>query len=205
MRLIFSLLLALCGVPFIIADLTCLEWTFFSPAAGLFCHFAPSKFSKVENHTVTSVKSAAQEVENLLKFDVKHAPIIVAFEYTSTLKNQHSFAPANAQLRDVSAEYLNVTIGFAKESANQVVSLFNVLDWSDVAICQMQSATNVLAISERKKSRRALYQLHPQLGVSQGAEIMNRCVDEKFNKPAVFNFTGKPLSIRELTFLGNDG
>ena len=67
---------------------------------------------------------------------MKLSPIVVTFESASRYHNGNS-TNANTYSRGLGVEYMDVTIGFAKETVNQVVGIHNVLDWKDFTRCEV--------------------------------------------------------------------
>ena len=185
MRLLPFVLLAL-GAADVKADLSCLEWVPISPIVGLICHFAPKTYNAAEEATVKAVEDAATSVKALAKFDLTHNPATLTYNYIETTANNGS-AAANAALGASLKDYSDVTIGFGKESVNQGVQIYNLLDWSDVSLCLVSGAAKLPSLVPTQQRRRA--------APIAGLEVMAKgCLKDKLNKPLPFDIKGQSRS-----------
>lgn len=103
-------------------DLTCLTWDVVLLPAGLFCHFKRNDFNAVENATANAVTQAANDAYDVGKFEVKHHPVYLAYDYAKTTAASGTTA-ANQQLGQQVKDVLNLDIGFGKEGVNTAVTI----------------------------------------------------------------------------------
>ena len=192
MRLFTILHIILACISFTLADLTCLEWTFISPVVGLVCHFAPTTFHKTENKVISTVENAVNETlekgYDLIQFDIKHSPITVVYEYISKSINEGQ-ANSSAYLEEIGLDYVNVTIGFAKESANQFYTIVNALEWTDVSVCEIEGAKDFYTAYDKRSLAGKT-----AMTLNAGIDIVHNCVKKKIVSivnDKLFNITGK--------------
>ena len=172
------------------ASLECLGWGLINPFVGLFCHFKPDTFHAAENATVSAVEHAVDSVKDLVKFDITHNPVEITYDFVNTSLREGSGTGVR-QLEDNIEDYKDVTIGFGKESANQVVQIVDLLSWNDLSFCLITGAGRLALDVKRKSRRRATA---PSVG--EAVRMANGCVSDKFKKlanPAVFNITGRMI------------
>lgn len=185
MRHLTTLVFLLLSVVSVVrADLTCLGWAAFSPIVGLICFFEPKVYKEAEKVVVEEVTSAAKSLEAVAKFDITHNPIAVTYNYGQIASTQ-GIGAVNNFLGTIARDEANVTIGFAKETVNQVVQLYDLTHWQDVSYCLMRGATK-LAVASAKKRRRSNVPSAADVG-----KMAAGCVYTKLTKPPVFNITGE--------------
>ena len=193
---IFFIFMLTISVITVQADLTCLEWALISPIVGIFCHFEPEYFQEAENNTVTAVEDVVQSAENLVKFDLTHNPAVVTYNFLEKT-NQGGLAQGGSYLESVGRDFGDVTIGFGKETANQIVSIYELTYWNDVSMCLISGAGRLAIQAKRRMGKRA--------GVPSANEAVSmaqNCVSDKLKliaKPAVFQINGKRWSIHLLS------
>ena len=171
------------------ADLTCLGWGLISPIVGLFCHFsAPETFHAAENHTVAAVEEAVQDAKSLVHFDLTHNPIAITYNFLDQTSHG-GFGQGRAYLANVTRDFGDVTIGFGKESANQVVQIFELAFWDDVSFCLIKGAGRLTTQARRRLGKRA-----GVVSASDAVSMAQSCVSDKLKKianPAVFHINGQ--------------
>ena len=186
MKLPFLFVVALSAVT-VQADLTCLEWGLISPIVGIFCHFEPEYFQEAENNTVAAVEDVVQSAENLVKFDITHNPVAVTYNFLEAT-NQGGLPEGVGYLQGVGKDFGDVTIGFGKETANQIVNIYELTYWNDVSMCLISGAGRLALDSKRRMGKRA--------GVPSANEAVSMaqsCISDKLKliaKPAVFQISG---------------
>ncbi|KAI9808541.1 MAG: hypothetical protein M1825_003690 [Sarcosagium campestre] len=167
----------------------CLGWGLISPVVGLFCYFSTGSDEEkaVEQKVLDAAENiavkAATDIKDVVKFDLTHNPGFVAYNYVRTL-DQDGITAANAGLRKTGKDFIDVTIGFTKESVNQGVQLYDLAEWSDVSLCLIggvaelaANVTNPLPQTSRR-TRRAVHGIDEKAGYDLAA----KCIKEKFKK-----------------------
>lgn len=176
---------------------SCLGWGLISPAVGIFCYFTTGSEEekaaekKVLDAAENLALAAASDLKALVKFDLTHNPGTVAFNYVRTA-SQDGISAANAGLRKTGKDFIDVTVGFTKETANQGIQLYNLLEWQDVNLCIISGVTNLTTQLPQtsRKIRRAPQSLNQQ----DASDLATKCIKEKFKKitgPPTFNLTSK--------------
>lgn len=170
------------------ADLVCLGWSLISPVVGLICHFRPEAFHAAENATVSAVHEAVESAKDLVEFDLTHNPASVTYNFLAQT-NQGGLAQGSQYIKNITTDYQDVTIGFAKGSANQIVQIYDLTRWNDVSFCLIRGAGRLATQAKRRSRKRA--------GVPSGGNAVamaQNCVSNKLkqlSKPAVFTITGQ--------------
>jgi hypothetical protein len=200
MHLLPSVLVVL-GAATVKADLSCLEWAPISPIIGLVCHFKPKVYNAAAEAAEKGTEEAIQSVENLVKFDLTHNPAALIYDYASTTKADGT-AAANQELGASLSDFSGVTIGFTKESINQVVTIYDLLDWTDVTRCLITRAPMLPKIPQIAQRRQVTSSAPVPLAsdlVGGMESVINQvelrklvagCVEKKLSKPLTFNITG---------------
>ena len=181
------------GIIPVQADLTCLGWGLISPIVGLFCHFEPEYFQKAENDTVAAVEDAVQSTENLVKFDLTHNPAVVTYDFFE--KTGKGGVGQGAQyLKNVSKDFGDVTIGFGKDTANQLLTVVELSYWNDISMCLITGAGGLVTQAKRRGlGKRAIIP-----SVDDAVSMANGCMSQKFKQlasPAMFHINGRPTSV----------
>ncbi|KAL8832883.1 MAG: hypothetical protein Q9170_004703 [Blastenia crenularia] len=183
---IFLPLILIFGASTAQAELVCLGWGLISPIFGLVCHFKPNVFHAAENNTLAAVNETIHKAEALLQFDLSIHPAYVAYNFYSHT-SQGGLAEGVDGLTNTTSQVGKVTIGFAKESANQLVQLYDLTHWRDVSYCLIRGAGHLATQAVQTARKRA--------GVpSEGdaVRMAQSSVSEKLKrlaKPAVFKIT----------------
>lgn len=188
----FVIFIVAFGLGPVQADLTCLGWGLISPIVGLFCHFEPTYFQKAENDTVAAVEDAIQSTEDLVHFDLTHNPAVVTYNvFEKTRKG--GLEQGGRYLRNISSDFGGVTVGFGKDTANQLVTVMELSNWSDVSMCLITGAGGLVTQEKRKRSsKRATIP-----SVNDAVSMAQNCVSQKFKQianPATFQIKGRPYS-----------
>ncbi len=180
------------GFVFVKADLTCLGWGLISPIVGLFCHFEPEYFQKAENDTVAAVEDAIQSTENLVQFDLTHNPAVVAYDFFEET-SIGGLGQGGKYLQNVSKDFGDLTIGFGKDTANQLVTIMELSYWNDLSMCLITGAAGLVTQSKRRRlGKRASMPT-----VDDAVSMSNRCISQKFKQlasPATFHINGRWFS-----------
>lgn len=185
---LFLLLVVTLRVVAVQADLTCLGWGLLSPIVGLFCHFEPETFQAAENNTVAAVEEAVQSAKNLVQFDLTHNPAVVTYNFLDQTSHG-GLAQGGTYLHNVSKDFGDITIGFGKDSANQVLQIYELTYWNDVSFCLIRGAGRLVTQAKRRLGKRA--------GVpstNDAVSMAQSCVSDKLKKiahPAVFHINGQ--------------
>ncbi|KAL8637091.1 MAG: hypothetical protein Q9226_009161, partial [Calogaya cf. arnoldii] len=179
------------------SELVCLGWGLTSPALGLWCHFAPKSFDKAEAEAVgavdDAVKSTVKSTKDLVKFDLTHNPVAVTYNFLEATseggltQGLESIAKSNKDFKDL-------TVGFVKESASQVVEIFTLAQfvqvvsrpvWQDVAFCLLAGA--------RRSATKAGLPLRKRAALPNAADAVKMaqtCIGDQFKSVAKpFNIT----------------
>ena len=181
-------LVAALRVMTIRADLICLGWGLINPVVGLICHFQSETFHAAEKATVAAVDEAVQSAKDLVEFDLTHNPAVVTYNFL-TKTSQGGLGQGRHFLLNLTTDYQDVTFGFAKESANQMVQIYDLTHWSDVSFCLITGAGRLATQAMQTSRKRA--------GMTSGinaAAMAKGCVSDKLkqlSKPAVFNITSQ--------------
>ena len=174
------------------ADLTCLGWGLISPIVGLFCHFEPKAFQAAENNTVAAVEEAVQSAKDLVQFDLTHNPATVTYNFLDQT-SQGGLAQGGRYLQNVTTDFRDVTIGFGKESANQIMQIYELTYWNDLSFCIITGAGHLVTQAKRRKGKRAGLP-----SADAAVSMAHRCVSDKLKriaKPAVFTINGQRVGI----------
>lgn len=169
------------------ADLVCLGWDLISPTVGLLCHFQSETSHSGEKATVAAVGAAVESAKDVVKFDLTHNPATVTYNFFSAT-SQGGIRQGGQVIADAAKDYEGVTIGFAKESANQLVQLYDLTHWNDVSNCLITGAARLAS--------QALVTARKRAGVpstDKALVMAHSCISDKFkqiSKPALFNITG---------------
>ena len=175
------------------AELTCLQWAFISPLVSAMCCFTPSTAGKVEDTaktvgtaTIAGVKSAVDDVKDLVQFELTHNVVSVAYNFGNIAHNS-GWSSAQEYLKNTTQDDAEVALGFAKESIQQAYTIMNLQNWNDFAYCAIKDATKQ-AISASNK-RRGLKKR--KISDVDAAGIFKGCLNEKFAKGPHFNTSSK--------------
>lgn len=203
--------IVICTIVAVQADLSCLGWGVISPVVGLFCYFEPKYFKATESKAVTVVKEAVQDAENLVKFDLTHNPAVVTYNFIEQT-NKGGIGQGGQYLKGVAQDFEDVTIGFGKGTANQVIRILQIANWNAVSLCILEGATN-LALQQQKVKRMSSYgtsaparghhisptnntALMTQPQANQANAMANACIDKlkQHEEPATFHLNSKSIS-----------
>ncbi|MCJ1341613.1 hypothetical protein MMC09_006909 [Bachmanniomyces sp. S44760] len=196
-----SIVILVLSIACVHAELTCLQVGFFSPAAGLLCHFKHKTYNAVENATVNAVTAAGHALKDVAVFDITHHPLVIAYDYGSTAVT-NGLGQANSQLKGQALDEVNVGLGFGKEVANMAVSVYEITHWGDLAMCIMSGTYNYsnpsivpvagpIVVAEPTSETSRKRAIIPSR--ADGQAILSKCASDKFKaiaNPAVFNITG---------------
>ena len=174
------------------ADLTCLAWDVFVPIIGLVCHFKPKVYKAADAATVKGVEDAAASIKDLVKFDLTHNPAAVIYDFTSLTLRKGPAGSFTLAETEIMATY-NLTVGFAKETSNQVVQLYELSQWNQISFCLMMGAAQLLTSPTNKLpvGRRA------GLPATSDVQTMaSNCLQNEVTKHMKFNITGKDRHLR---------
>ena len=177
------------GLVTVQADLTCLGWGLISPIVGVFCHFEPESFSKAENNTVAAIEDAIQSTEDLVQFDLTHNPAVVTYDFFKETSHG-GLDQGGKYLRNVSKDFGDVTIGFGKDTANQLVTVMELSYWNDVSMCLITGSSGL--ITQEKRRRFGKRATPPS--VNDAVAMAQNCVSQKFKQlasPATFQLKGR--------------
>ena len=215
MRLLCSLILVF-GVVSSQAELVCLGWGLVSPIVGVICHFKRKAFESaqstvaadveaVKGSSINAVEDAVQSVKALVKFDLTHNPAYIAYDFLSTTR-QDGLAAGGQTVAQAAKDFGDVTVGFGKESYNQVEQLeeiakivtpmqaFPVAVWNDVSLCIIKGAAYLAKQSTLTSRKRAT-----ELSKNDAVTMAQNCFLP--TKPYLSNVTGSttaaPIDIRE--------
>ena len=185
---LLSLTVVALSVTTVHADLVCLGWGLISPIVGLICHFKPDAFHAAENATVTAVEEAVDSAKHLVEFDLTHNPVAITYNFVNTASTQGLTQGVQGVTNSIH-DFQNVTIGFAKGSANQVVQLYELAYWGDVSFCLVRRAGQLVSQAKHKSRKRARVP-----STDDAMNVARTCISDKLkklSKPAVFNITGE--------------
>lgn len=192
MFLSFFLILGLSTVS-IRGDLVCLGWGLINPIVGLICHFQSDTFHVVENATLAAVDEAVQSAKHLAQFDLTHSPVSVTYNFLAQTK-QGGLGQGGQSLANATKDFQEVTVGFAKESANQVVQIYDLSHWNDISFCLISGAGRLVTQAAQTARKRAGAPSASNIrGMAQG------CVSKKLKqiaRPAIFKTTSLLLSFQ---------
>ncbi|MDI1490460.1 MAG: hypothetical protein OHK93_001663 [Ramalina farinacea] len=125
-----------------------------NPIVGLICHFKPGIFHSVENATVAVVDEAVTAAKDLVEFDLTHNPVAIAYDIVNaTVHGEVTQGSKGAS--NVGRDYGRLSVGFAKESANQAIQLYELTHWADVSLCLIRGASGVVSQVKRRSRKRA--------------------------------------------------
>ncbi|KAL8794408.1 MAG: hypothetical protein Q9195_002995 [Heterodermia aff. obscurata] len=191
MLLSFFLILGL-NIVAIKGDLVCLGWGLINPVVGLICHFKSDTFHAVENATLTAVDEAVQSAKHLAQFDLTHNPVSVAYKFLAQTK-QGGLGQGRQSFMNATKDFQEVTVGFAKESANQVVQIYDLAHWNDISFCLISGAGHLITQAAQTARKRA-----GAPSASNVREMAQDCVSKKLKqiaRPAIFKTTSSNQQI----------
>ena len=199
--LLYALVFLALSISVARADLACLAWDIFVPIIGLVCHFQPNVYDAASDATIKSVEEAATRLKDLVKFDLVPIPAVVTYNYAEST-DEFGFGPANNYIGNVAKDFGDVTIGFGKESANQLIQLYDVTHWNEVSSCLMKGAAQVVSGLHANGSKRAqTFSLSSDqdlrsriLAAAPGVRnLAARCLNAELSRGLAFNVTGTYL------------
>ncbi|KAL9600218.1 MAG: hypothetical protein Q9219_003361 [cf. Caloplaca sp. 3 TL-2023] len=190
MRLFLPLILAF-GVATAQAELICLGWGLINPIVGLVCHFKPDAFHKAQNKaqdaSVAAVEAAAQSVKHLVQFDLTHNPAYITYNFLSQTR-QGGIDQGLQALHNSTRDIAEVTVGFSKETGNQVIKIFEVAYWHDISFCLIRGASQLAKETATGRKRAGVP------AAADAAKMAQGCLSEKLKvlaAPPTFNVTGQ--------------
>ena len=203
--LLYALVFLALSISVARADLACLAWDIFVPIIGLVCHFQPKVYDAVSDATIKSVEEAVTRLKDLVKFELVHKSAVVRFNYAKST-DELGFGPPNNYVGNVAKDFGDVTIGFGKEGANQLIQLYDVTHWNEVSFCLMMGAAQVVTgLSTNGRERAQTFSLSNEQDFASRIlaaapdirELATRCINDKVSHGLAFNVTG--TSLRKLS------
>lgn len=143
MRVIFAITLLL-RVTYAV-DVSCLTIAWWSPIGGLICALAPPSttnavagaFDAATTKVIDEAKTIISQAENAIDYSINYNPITLTYNFVDTASRE-GIAAANVQLRQEAQNISQVTIGFAKETASQGLTIVQLAKWPQLVGCVVQ-------------------------------------------------------------------
>ena len=127
--LFFSLLV--CAVS---ADVSCLTIAWWSPIGGLICYLIPEQFNEAETAVAQQINTTVHQAKNAADFTLHNNPFTLGFDYLSTANSQGLNA-ANTQFEQKAYNISQVTLGFAKETVSQALTIVELASFGMIVDC----------------------------------------------------------------------
>lgn len=131
MKTLLFFTLLVCAVS---ADVSCLTIAWWSPIGGLICYLIPEQFNEAETAVAQQINTTVHQAKNAADFTLHNNPFTLGFDYLSTANSQGLNA-ANTQFEQKAHNISQVTLGFAKESVSQALTIVELASFGMIVDC----------------------------------------------------------------------
>ena len=199
------------------AEVSCLAIAWWSPIGGLICYLIPEEFNEAETAVVQQVNTTIHQAENAVDFTLHNNPVTLAYDYLSTA-NQQGLTAANNQLEQKAYNISQVTLGFAKETLSQTLTIVQLASFGTIVDCiEYQAVSQGISAAYRSaggadgtsngtsfmgnssgttQDAQPIYQTYGtsrrrslQSVTDQGSQIVRQCIAQHFQKPLILKPT----------------
>ena len=131
MKTLLFFTLLVCAVS---ADVSCLTIAWWSPIGGLICYLIPEQFNEAETAVAQQINTTVHQAKNAADFTLHNNPFTLGYDYLSTANSQGLHA-ANTQFEQKARNISQVTLGFAKESVSQALTIVELASFGMIVEC----------------------------------------------------------------------